>query len=42
MHRGLQTQIHDLQGDMLRLEKGQTSLVHDVYRIKRRLEIGGG
>jgi len=39
MHRGLQTQIHDLQGDMLQLEKGQTSIMHDVDRVKRRLEL---
>jgi len=39
MHRGLQTQIHDLQGDTLRIEKGQTSILHDIDRIKRRLEL---
>jgi len=39
MHRSLQTQIHDLQGDMLRVEKGQTAVMHDVDHIKRRLEL---
>ena len=39
MHRNLQTQIHDLQGDMLRLEKSQTGIVHGIDHIKRRLEL---
>jgi hypothetical protein len=39
MHRSLQTQIHDLQGNMLRLEKGQTGMVHGIDHVKRRLEL---
>lgn len=38
-HRSLQTQIHDLQGDALRLEKGQAAMLRDLDRIKRRLEL---
>jgi septation ring formation regulator EzrA len=36
---GLHSQIHDLKGDMLRLEKNQIAMKHDIERIKRRLDL---
>ena len=39
MHRSLQTQIHDLQGDTLRNDKQLIAVSHRLDPIEHRLEL---
>jgi hypothetical protein len=39
MNLSLQTQIHALQGDVLRIDKQMVAIGHRLERIERRLEL---